>query len=168
MTFPASFWASMIVRNTKPGPPELDSSVAVFPALKSAIVPAHRVRFVPAVLFSNVSFNTAGVVVSTAIPVRRYFPLVPTVPVIVITHAMRDQASIKHTSTVGRSCVDFRNLGFLVRTDNHADSSPDKADKTLRPIRFCKWFGWVPWTQSLPGLPQRKERRPCYNRCIVI
>src|SRR5579872_690061 len=73
----------MIVRNWNPGPPESDSVIPAVPALKSASDPAHRDRLVPAVLFSNANFRTAWVAVSTGIPVTRYLPSAPTVPVIV-------------------------------------------------------------------------------------
>jgi len=84
MTLPESFLASMIVRNWKPGPPESDNCIPAFPAAKSASDPAHRARFVPAVLFSNTIFNTVDEFEETAIPVIRYLLADPTVPVIVI------------------------------------------------------------------------------------
>src|SRR5271166_7107341 len=84
MTLPFSFCASIMVRNAKPGPPESDSSVPPVPEVYLVVVPATRLRLVLDVLFSNDNFRTAGVVALTGIPVTRYFPLVPTVPVIVI------------------------------------------------------------------------------------
>src|SRR5208282_1519601 len=82
-----SCWVSMIVRNRNPGPPESDSCVPPLPDSKLAIVPANRARFVPDVLFSKAILRTALAVVSTGMPVTRYFPLLPTVPVIVIMSA---------------------------------------------------------------------------------
>ena len=84
MTWFESFWASMMVKNRNPGPPESDSRSPTVPAANIASVPAHNSRLAPLVLFSKVIFRRAEVVVSTGIPVTRYFPLLPTVPVIVI------------------------------------------------------------------------------------
>src|SRR5262249_53535459 len=83
----ASCWVPMIVRNRNPGPPESESSIPPVPVSKLATVPANRPRLVPAVLSSNAIFRTALAVVSTGIPVTRYFPLLPTVPVMVIMNA---------------------------------------------------------------------------------
>src|SRR5215467_13588130 len=82
-----SCWVSMIVRNRNPGPPESDSCIPPLPDSKLAVVPANKARLVPDVLFSNTIFRTALAVVSTGIPVTRYFPLLPTVPVMVIMSA---------------------------------------------------------------------------------
>ena len=84
MILPESFWVSTIVRNRNPGPPESDSCIPPLPDSKLAVVPENRPRLVPDVLFSETIFRTAFAVVSTGIPVTRYFPLLPTVPVIVI------------------------------------------------------------------------------------
>jgi hypothetical protein len=84
MIFPESCEVSVIVRKTKPGPPESESLTEQVPAAKSAAVPAHNSRFVPGVWFSNESFNIVVVVVVTGAPVTRYLPLVPTVPVMVV------------------------------------------------------------------------------------
>jgi hypothetical protein len=84
MIFPESCEVSVIVRKTKPGPPESESLVEQVPAAKSAAVPAHNSRLVPDVLFSNASVNTFAVVVVTGAPETRYLPLGPTVPVIVV------------------------------------------------------------------------------------
>src|SRR6516165_8953455 len=77
----------MIVRKRNPGPPESDNCIPPVPVSKLATVPANRARLLPAVLFSNAIFRTALAVVSTGMPVTRYFPLLPTVPVMVIITA---------------------------------------------------------------------------------
>lgn len=71
MIFPEIAGVSMIVRNTKLGPPESDSTVGQACALKSAAVPAHSCKFVPGVKFWNDIFKTAAVVVVTGAPVTR-------------------------------------------------------------------------------------------------
>ena len=63
ISFPERCPVSVIVRVTKPGPPESPSCVAQCPAAKSAAEPAHNARLVPDVLFSNASVNTFAVVV---------------------------------------------------------------------------------------------------------
>ena len=85
MIFPESCDVSVIVKNTKPGPPESESLTEQVPAAKSAAVPAHNSRLVPDVLFSNESFNTVTAVVVTGAPVTKYLPLGPTVPVMMVT-----------------------------------------------------------------------------------
>jgi len=82
--FPLSLAASITVRKVNPGPPESESVIAQVPAEKSAVVPAHNTRLVPAVWFPNDSFRRP-VVALTGAPVTRYLPLIPTVPVIVVT-----------------------------------------------------------------------------------
>jgi hypothetical protein len=86
MIFPESCEVSVIVKKTKPGPPESESLVEQVPVAKSVSVPAHNSRFVPDVLFSNESFNTVAVVAVavTGAPVTRYLPLGPTNPVMVV------------------------------------------------------------------------------------
>lgn len=84
MNFPESCEVSVIVRKTKPGPPESESLTEQVPAAKSAAVPAHHSRFVPGVWFSNENFNVVVVVAVTGAPVTRYLPLEPTIPVMVV------------------------------------------------------------------------------------
>ena len=84
MNFPEIAGVSTIVRNTKPGPPESESRVGQVPAAKSVPVPAHSSKFVPGVVFSKESFNTAAEVVVTGAPLTRYLPAASTVPVMVV------------------------------------------------------------------------------------
>jgi hypothetical protein len=59
---------------------------------KSSAVPATRAWLVPDVLFSNVSFNTAGTELWTGIDVTRNLPLDPTVSLMVIIHLPSSRA----------------------------------------------------------------------------
>ena|ERR1700733_11697820 len=113
MTFPERAGVSTIVRNTKPGPPESESLVGQVPAVKSEVVPAHSSKFVPAVVFSKDSFNTAAVVVATGEPVTRYLPVVPTVPVMVVEASALPSEAAKSAAD-GKRPNNFLNIFILL------------------------------------------------------
>src|SRR5215467_13944273 len=109
ITLPAIAGVSTMVRNVKPGPPESESCKAQWLEAKSAIVPAHRAKFVPAVSFPNEIFNTAAVVVVTGAPVTKNFPVAPTVPTIVVAAKVLPAEAAKSAST---PAIDHNHLRF--------------------------------------------------------
>src|ERR1700722_71578 len=129
MTFPEILCVSTIVKNINPGPPESDIRNPPVPAANSASVPANNARFVPDVRFSNISFNTVCVFVSTAIPVTRYFPLLPTVPVKVNIFAPSVRPSLP------ARIVFEQRLPFHRRLARHKISPPPQHPPLL-PILF--------------------------------
>ena len=100
---PESVAVSVIVRNRKPGPPESDIWVPPVPDANCAFVPAIRAKFVPEVLFSNEIFKTAFVFVLMGIALTKYFPLAPTVPVMVITAILQVSSLGQKSRPFGRS-----------------------------------------------------------------
>src|SRR6516164_6387113 len=119
----------MMLRNWKPGPPESFSCSPGLPAVKSATEPAHSARFVPEVLFSKASFNTACSFVSTGSPVTRYLPLLPTVPVIVIilAHPLRGSRTRRRSQNLAP--VD--DLGKPRYHQQAIRGSPEQTQKSL-------------------------------------
>src|SRR5947209_18383886 len=71
-----------MVRNMNPGPPESERRWACAPELKSLRSPAWSDRLVPDVLFSKTSLRQPCPW-HMALPLMRYLPLEPTVPVTV-------------------------------------------------------------------------------------
>jgi hypothetical protein len=98
-TLPASAGVSTMVRNVNPGPPESESCKAQWFEAKCATVPAHRAKFVPAMLFPNEIFSTVAVVVVTGAPVTKNFPVAPTVPVMVVAAKALPVEAAKSAST---------------------------------------------------------------------